>query len=507
MNFSQIREYTTGLIKKAFANKKQLDKIGESPSGNLMFGDTEINAAGTIINNTYNGKLSYAENYSTEEQIVGRWINGKPIYSKTIYVSESDLGNIEQGRYYYININKGYPENVENLIDVKGFVNVTGNYPRSIFNLNISNFTSSAIGYIWQPEDNRITISLGDSQDITEATIVMSYTKTTDAENSFRPDMLEGATFTQTINNNNTLGYQDWLDTEEKVVGRYIDGRPLYQKTYYATQADNPEYWDDDNNVVFPFDLSHKYLVNATGYYRYYANDLGATLSYINSNTLREIPDKSGIVIRNDHQNTSEPRSALLTIQYYKDTDEPNSFDPSMLEGVIVDKTYTGEITYESYYNIGERVIGRWIDGKPIYRCIRKFDTPLSSNWFDKYQININSENNNQVINFLDNCDTPIHGIAIGYTITDNIRHKLSTNISVRVENTNLLYLTCVANINVFYCEYICIDYTKTTDAENSFVPSLINNEEETVDIPAAIAADTIILNTYDSETEEQTEP
>jgi hypothetical protein len=119
MNFSQIREYTTGLIKKAFANKKQLDKIGESPSGNLMFGDTEINAAGTIINNTYNGKLSYAENYSTEEQIVGRWINGKPIYQVTI-IKEVNIPNQQTEYKLEIDINEYIP-NAEVITNSQAF--------------------------------------------------------------------------------------------------------------------------------------------------------------------------------------------------------------------------------------------------------------------------------------------------------------------------------------------------------------------------------------------------
>jgi hypothetical protein len=204
-----------------------------------------------------------------------------------------------------------------------------------------------------------------------------------------------------------------------------------------------------------------------------------------------------------------------VTMQYYKTTDTPDTFDPAMLENVIVDRTYTGEITYESYYNIGERVIGRWIDGKPIYRRIKYFDTPLHSEWADKYQVLINYDSTDtnstaKAPNFLDNCDTPINCLAIGYATDNSVNSntKISTHCSVRVLDTNWLYLSCVVNLpSPFQVQYLCIDYTKTTDAENSFVPSLINNEEETVDIPAAIAADTIILNTYDSETEEQTEP
>jgi hypothetical protein len=348
--------------------------------------------------------------------------------------------------------------------------------------------------------------------------LTIQFTKTTDAENSFRPDMLEGATFSQDINYNNTLGYSTWLDTQEHVVGKWIDNRPLYQITLRTTYDEHPEVFDDSDNenvvINLPdgMDGSTIIPVHYFGTYRGkhdVSEDTYLDIGIPSNDNVRLTIDRRKIRIANNIGQWKVGAIVQVTMQYYKTTDTPDTFDPAMLENVIVDRTYTGEITYESYYNIGERVIGRWIDGKPIYRRIKYFDTPLHSDWFDKYQININSDNNNLVINFLDNCDTPIHGIVVGYTTDNNTKQKISTNVSVRIRDVNTLLLTCVGNLGQdrLNVEYICIDYTKTTDAENSFVPSLINNEEETVDIPAAIAADTIILNTYDSETEEQIEP
>ena len=85
-----------------------------------------------------------------------------------------------------------------------------------------------------------------------------------------------------------------------------------------------------------------------------------------------------------------------------------------MLENVIVDRTYTGEITYESYYNIGERVIGRWIDGKPIYRRLRKYDTPLHASWQGQYSIMVDTDSTLRCPNFLENAETPINSIIVG---------------------------------------------------------------------------------------------
>lgn len=39
----------------------------------------------------YEKRLSNIEVYSTEERIVGRWIDGKPIYSKTVPITNTSL--------------------------------------------------------------------------------------------------------------------------------------------------------------------------------------------------------------------------------------------------------------------------------------------------------------------------------------------------------------------------------------------------------------------------------
>ena len=45
MTFTQVRQYTTGLLKASFTNKSVLDKLTESNSGALLFDGTEIGTA------------------------------------------------------------------------------------------------------------------------------------------------------------------------------------------------------------------------------------------------------------------------------------------------------------------------------------------------------------------------------------------------------------------------------------------------------------------------------
>lgn len=69
------------------------------------------------MQNTYNGNV-----YSTDEQIIGKWINGKPLYQKSFEfgavkgeaitvlgkIEDMDLGFVDGGGSYYINTNVNY---------------------------------------------------------------------------------------------------------------------------------------------------------------------------------------------------------------------------------------------------------------------------------------------------------------------------------------------------------------------------------------------------------------
>ena len=76
MNSQEVKKYTIEVLKQGFPNKKTLDKLSTSDSGNLLFDGKEIKDSGSII--------SKQLNYSTDEVLIGKWIDGKPIYQKTI---------------------------------------------------------------------------------------------------------------------------------------------------------------------------------------------------------------------------------------------------------------------------------------------------------------------------------------------------------------------------------------------------------------------------------------
>lgn len=151
-------------------------------------------------------RFSKSNMYDTNEKVIGKWINGKPLYQKTVEIeAESTTGMktytfaipdvdkiwIDLSSSFQINPNTGYIQALTNVWDT----NSTGGWELShtITNVNLMWYRK-----MWQDDIAYITLR---------------YTKTTDSIDSFK--------------------YSSSTDysTEEKIVGTWIDGKPLYQKT------------------------------------------------------------------------------------------------------------------------------------------------------------------------------------------------------------------------------------------------------------------------------------
>ena len=108
-------------------------------------------------------------------------------------------------------------------------------------------------------------------------------------------------------------------------------------------------------------------------------------------------------------------------------------------------------------YSTNEQVIGKWIDGKPLYRKV--IDCGYLPNATSK---NVAIGYNMNQINIV-----RLYGTArenTGYTIS--IPHVNNGNVSQQVQcevSTNGIFLRTGVNYSVLYC-YIIIEYTKTTD-------------------------------------------
>ena len=165
--------------------------------------------------------------YSEEEREVGVWIDGKPLYQKTIYI-----GKLLKDTSWHT-VAHGI-SNIDKVVDITGIAideNTQDFVPLTAFrpNSNQGVFVSSGVTNIeyvnnWLDADTRDTY------------VTLQYTKTTDVAGSGK----------WTTNGGLTHHYS----TSEQVVGTWIDGKPLYEKQFHITSITANDNWQLIGNVA-----------------------------------------------------------------------------------------------------------------------------------------------------------------------------------------------------------------------------------------------------------------
>lgn len=115
----------------------------------------------------YNGNVwvndKNLHEYSTEEKIVGKWIDGKPIYEKVIHVENFIIGN-----------NEITLENLDTIINYSGSLIISGD--KRVFPYVQNNTTAKVIINHY----NDIKIVVASAFNCNTIDIEIQYTKTTD---------------------------------------------------------------------------------------------------------------------------------------------------------------------------------------------------------------------------------------------------------------------------------------------------------------------------------------
>lgn len=275
-------------------------KIGE----NMLIEDGVINPSYLVVANKFNK----SDIYSTTEKVVGCWTDGRPIYQKTFIGTL--LKTTAIGTEVVTTITIG--------ASVREFIDFQGTYSNSVYGatshmINNSRWVEGKLEVVRAALDDNATsgntnvIRLLNSWYTTDSiyTVTIRYTKTTDAANSFN--------------------YADENDysTSEKIVGTWIDGKPIYQKTFTATMPTcSTEGTDVSNTIVWstigisaPSKIIsiEGFIDNEAGTYR--------PLNSVNSTTRRTsaIGISTGISFTNSVTGMSG-KNAYVTIQYTKKT-------------------------------------------------------------------------------------------------------------------------------------------------------------------------------------------
>lgn len=146
-------------------------------------------------------KFSKSDLYSTDERIVGQWIDGKPIYQKTI-----DCGALPNNTTKQVDSSV---TGISRIINMCGYAYKSSNYQTIPIGFPAS---SGAVSLSFYSDTGKVNITTTtDRSAFAESYVVIQYTKTTDSPVS--------------------IGIDTDYSTTEKIVGTWIDGKPLYQKT------------------------------------------------------------------------------------------------------------------------------------------------------------------------------------------------------------------------------------------------------------------------------------
>lgn len=178
--------------------------------------------------------------YSTEEREVGTWTNGKPLYEKTIYI-----GSMTK--------NSSWNPIAHNINNIEKIIKLCGQTKQS------SDGRMYNIPHYRPYDDTGISIGADTTyvyymntwlEYASDTYVTIQYTKTTDTSGSAKY---------------NALGVpMVHYSTNEQVIGTWIDGKPLYEKTFTGlSQATNGADWVTVQGVNIP---SVKDLINATAW-------------------------------------------------------------------------------------------------------------------------------------------------------------------------------------------------------------------------------------------------
>lgn len=149
---------------------------------------------------------------------------------------------------------------------------------------------------------------------------------------------------------------------EEREIGVWTDGKPLYERTLAAN-------WST-SNVEIPLDFTPGTIFfkmagsfktdsqNNVGYLGYYVSESNNTRAYYKNSTNSVVCQSTG---------SSYVGSGYITIQYTKSTDAPGS------------GTWTPQGIPAVHYSTNEHIVGTWTDGSTIYEKTLVIPTSLSN--------------------------------------------------------------------------------------------------------------------------------
>lgn len=273
-------------------------------------------------------------------------------------------------------------------------------------------------------------VSVVDAQKVAK---IKSYEEVTQAEYNALPDSKLNDGILYAIKDvGGSDGFPPLIySDEEREVGVWRDGKPLYQKTIYVGSLTRGSSFTNVEHHISNIDkiISTVGMVHYTegGEWANIPNPIGASSRLAVYSTTQ--------YIRYYNDNVTYTDNAYFTLQYTKTTDTAGA------------GMWTTQGALAHHYSTTEHIIGTWIDGKPIYENIidNGIDMGISNSGWQTTGITIN--NGKMIIScFGISNDNSFQGAIMGY-----------------VDN-NILFCQTGRNGSSAWVRYFIIRYTKTTD-------------------------------------------
>ena len=229
--------------------------------------------------------------FSTDEKVIGRWTNGKPLYQKTYSCGalpnnngktiDSGIDNIERCIYIW---GCAFSPSTNNMCTLP-YVHSTG--------------LSNQILLDFRANKNIYINTTGNKSSYTESYVTIQYTNTTDSA-------------TTKIEEKPTH-----YSTDEQVVGTWIDGKPVYQRTWELTNVTVGA--NTETDITVDDSTNIKKIINAYGTY----GDDDPFPFYTSVFSVRALKKNSTnkLAIRCIRSGSAFTTNFTVTFQYTKTTD------------------------------------------------------------------------------------------------------------------------------------------------------------------------------------------
>ena len=254
MDFQQIRKYVKGVLTNSFLNKTTLDKLSTSDEGNLLFDGKELKNMGNVeasITELWSGQ----QNVSAEITLLDDYANYDIIVSMIEPLED-------------------YPTQQKFDFMLKGAESLTGGMAENnsyIASYRLNNWNGTSVYF---RRDNN------------------------PSGWNFTLRKIWGIKF---------VSQQHEYSTEEQIVGKWIDGKPIYEKTFIISDFDFSQSKDFTNDIFTEIEL----IIDAKMY-----DTTSSTVRFVHVDA-RKISSNTIRLYNKDNWSSID----TYTLQYTKTTD------------------------------------------------------------------------------------------------------------------------------------------------------------------------------------------